>query len=54
MTFCHTFYILLQYGVILFQFITNKGNKMSIIIKNAENMFERFETSIEKWAEKIF
>jgi len=27
---------------------------MSIIIKNAESLFERFESSLEIWAEKIF
>jgi len=27
---------------------------MSIIIKNAETLFERFESKMEIWAEKIF
>jgi len=27
---------------------------MSIIIKNAESLFERFENSLEIWAKKIF
>jgi len=27
---------------------------MSIIIKNAETLFERFESKMEMWAEKIF
>jgi len=27
---------------------------MSLIIENAESLFERFENSIEKWAEKVF
>jgi len=27
---------------------------MSLLIKNAETFFERFENSMEKWAEKIF
>jgi len=27
---------------------------MSIIIKNAENFFERFEKKCEIWAEKLF
>lgn len=31
-----------------------KGFKMSLIIKNAETLFERFEAKIENWAEKIF
>jgi len=27
---------------------------MSLLIKNAESLFERFENEIEKWAEKVF
>jgi len=27
---------------------------MSIIIKNAESLFERFERKCELWAEKLF
>jgi len=27
---------------------------MSLFIKNAETLFERFENEIEKWAEKVF
>jgi len=27
---------------------------MSIIIKNAECMFEKLESKMERWAEKIF
>jgi len=26
---------------------------MSIVIKNAQSLLERFESSLEKWAEKI-
>jgi len=49
----------LQYFYFLFKkfaIITlnlNKGYKMSIVIKNAENFFERFENKLEEWAEKI-
>jgi len=31
-----------------------KGDKMSIIMKNAETMFEKFESKMEIWAEKLF
>ncbi len=31
-----------------------KGCKMSPIIKNAETLFERFESKMELWAEKLF
>jgi hypothetical protein len=31
-----------------------KGLKMSLIMKNAESLFEKFENSVEKWANKIF
>ncbi len=34
--------------------IFNKGFVMSMIIKNAESLFERFENSIEEWASRIF
>jgi len=27
---------------------------MSLLIKNAETLFERFESKMEIWAEKIF
>jgi len=27
---------------------------MSLVIKNVENLFQRFENSIEQWAEKLF
>jgi len=36
------------------QNLEQKGYKMSIIIKNAESMFERFESKMEIWAEKLF
>ncbi|PHQ91886.1 MAG: hypothetical protein COB42_02740 [Sulfurimonas sp.] len=31
-----------------------KGFDMSIVIKNVESLFEKFEKSIEIWAEKLF
>ena len=37
-----------------FIYLKEKGCKMSIIIKNAESMFERFESKMEIWAEKLF
>ena len=37
-----------------FLYLKVKGYKMSIIIKNAESIFERFESKMEIWAEKIF
>jgi len=27
---------------------------MSLVLKNAESLFEKFENCIEEWAEKIF
>jgi len=27
---------------------------MSLLIKNAESLFEKFEKHLEKWAEKLF
>jgi len=33
---------------------SKKGYKMSIIIKNAESMFEKFEKRMEEWAERLF
>jgi len=34
--------------------LKDEGYKMSIIIKNAETMFEKFESKMELWAEKLF
>jgi len=31
-----------------------KGVIMSLLIKNAETLFERFENKMEIWAEKLF
>ena len=52
MTICHIFYKECQNRVV-FSKLT-KGFKMSIIIKNAESLFERFEKNVGIWAEKIF
>ena len=52
MTNCHIF----NNNVILcIEFVNKlKGYEMSLIIKNAESLFERFENSVEEWAEKLF
>jgi len=31
-----------------------KGYDMSIIIENAQSLFQRFENSVEEWADKLF
>jgi len=31
-----------------------EGSKMVIMVKNAQSLLERFEESIEKWAQKFF
>lgn len=45
------FYFKMMY---YFAYLKEKGYKMSIIIKNAESLFERFESKMEIWAEKLF
>ena len=52
MTKCHIFYKGCQKVVVFFKL--TKGFEMSILIKNAETLFERFENSVGEWAEKIF
>jgi hypothetical protein len=52
MTICHKIKIKLQLSVIFSKLI--EGFTMLIIIKNAESLFERFENSLELWAEKVF
>jgi len=44
------------YFILMYYFVNlkEKGYEMSIIIKNAESMFERFESKMERWAEKLF
>jgi len=54
MTICH---IIIKYYIFCVEFLhilNNKGLKMSILIKNAENLFEKFEKTCEEWAEKLF
>jgi len=31
-----------------------KGNKMTLIIKNVESLFEKLESKLETWAKKLF
>lgn len=52
MTICNILYINCHYCVKSSQEL--KGYEMSMIIKNAESLFERFESSVEKWANKLF
>jgi len=52
MTICHIFNEKCQNRVVSSK--STKGFKMSMIIKNAESLFEIFESNIGIWAEKIF
>ena len=52
MSFCHIFILSMCFSVVFIKLI--KGSEMSLVIKNAESLFEKFENSIEKWAEKLF
>ena len=52
MTKCHSFSLYTKNLVVYVIF--NKGFVMSMIIKNAESIFEKFERSIEMWASKVF
>ena len=45
------FYYKMKY---YFLYLKIKGLNMSVIIKNAESLFERFESKMEIWAEKLF
>jgi len=47
---------LIFYYKLMYYFINlkDKGYKMSIIIMNAESLFEKFESKMEIWAEKLF
>jgi hypothetical protein len=38
---------------VLFSKLT-KGCVMQMMIKNVESLFEKFENTIEKWANKVF
>ena len=50
MTKCNIFYIFLKLRVV---FEKLEGFKMSLIVKNAQSLLERFESSIEKLAERF-
>lgn len=52
MTICHINISNIKKYVLYVNFI--KGFDMSIVIKNVESLFEKFEKSIEIWAEKLF
>jgi len=47
---CNTFYIYMKLCVL---FIKIKGFKMSIMVKNVQSMLEKFEDTIERWAQKF-
>ena len=52
MTICH---IIIEIAIFCIKSVYKlKGYEMSVIIKNAESLFERFENTIEVWAEKLF
>lgn len=51
MTKCNIFYIFLKLCVV---FKKLEGFKMSIIVKNAQSLFEKFENTLGLWAEKLF
>jgi len=49
----------MQYFLYLIEIICTilkyiKGSDMAIMVKNAQSLLERFENSIEKWAQKVF
>ncbi len=52
MSFCHIIYIYVSICVLFIKLL--KGFEMSLVIKNAESLFQKFENNIEKWAEKLF
>jgi len=51
-------YVILQYFLffiaILIKIKKNKGYKMSVLIKNAESLFQKFENIVEDLARKLF
>lgn len=51
MTKCNIFYTFLKLCVV---FKKIEGFKMSIIVKNAQSLLEKFENSLEIWAKKLF
>lgn len=52
MSFCHIFKVNLHFFI---KFVNKcKGYEMSVVIKNAESLFQRFENCVQIWAEKLF
>ena len=52
MTICNIF---IKYTIYVYNLtIKQKGFEMSIMIKNAESIFKKFENSIEKLANRFF
>lgn len=51
MTKCNIFNIYIKLCVI---FEKLEGFKMSIVVKNAQSLLEKFEKSLEVWAERFF
>jgi len=52
MTICHTFIKNITKSVVFTKL--TKGFEMSILLKNAESLFERFEKVVEEIAERVF
>ena len=52
MTICHIFNAIVKKYVVLNKLF--KGFEMSILIENAQSLFQRFENSIEILAERFF
>lgn len=52
MTICHTFIQKITISVVFTKL--TKGFEMSILLKNAESLFERFEKVVEEIAERVF
>ncbi len=52
MTNCHTFIEKITKSVVFTKL--TKGFEMSILLKNAESLFERFEKVVEEIAERVF
>jgi hypothetical protein len=53
MSICHIFHHKCHFYVLFIQ-LKKEGEQMSLLIKNAETLFERFESKMEVWAEKLF
>lgn len=52
MTICHIFSIIRKI-ILEFGRLIKKGCIMAVIIKQAETFFERFEHTLEVWADKV-